>query len=238
MVVVDSYKGSGKAISSGKTFNVTINLSNHGAVQASNVVITFTSGDFIPRGTGGVQAVGVLNAGQSAGISQQLTATDAVNGKKVAYITASISYTDPSGAAFSTDTSLAFNVSGATSTSESGGYSSPSATPTTSKRPQLVISNYKSDLDPLQPGSTFSLSLDIGNVGSATAKNITMVMGGGSASSGSGDNGTSVPGGVSGSSGEFTNFAPIGSSNIQVLGNIGVSETKQAAQRLIVNVSD
>ena len=237
LVVVDSYKGSGKAISSGKTFNVTINLSNHGAVQASNVVITFTSGDFIPRGTGGVQAVGVLNAGQSAGISQQLTATDAVNGKKVAYITASISYTDPSGAAFSTDTSLAFSISGATSTSESGGYSSPSATPTTSKRPQLVISSYKSDLDPLQPGSAFSLSLDIGNVGSATAKNITMVMGGGSASSGSGDNGTSVPGGVSGSSGEFTNFAPIGSSNIQVLGNIGVSETKQAAQRLIVNVS-
>ena len=64
-----------------------------------------------------------------------------------------------------------------------------------------------------------------------------MVMGGGSSSSGSGDNGTSVPGGVSGSSGEFTNFAPIGSSNIQVLGNIGVSETKQAVQKLIVNVS-
>ncbi len=237
LVVIDGYSGSGKAISPGKTFSVSINLSNHGSIQASNVVISFTSGDFVPRGTGGVQAISVLNAGQAASISQQLTATDTVAGKSVAYITASISYTDPSGEAFSTDTSLAFNISGGTATSESGGYSSPSATPTTSKRPQLVISSYKTDLDLLQPGLTFSLSLDVGNVGSANAKNITMVMGGGSSTSGSGDSGTSVPGGVSGSSGEFTNFAPIGSSNIQMLGNIGVSDTKQAVQKLIVNVS-
>ena len=119
----------------------------------------------------GFRLLAFLNAGQAAS-HQPATYCNgrSINGKTVAYITASISYTDPSGAAFSTDTSLAFNVSGVTATSESGGYSSPSATPTTSKRPQLVISNYKSDLDPLQPGLTFSLSLDIGNVGSTTCQ--------------------------------------------------------------------
>ena len=237
LVVIDGYTGPGKSIAPGKTFDVTINLSNHGLIQASNVVISFSSGDFIARGTGGVQAISFLNSGQASSISQQLTASDAVLGKTVAYMTVTISYTDTLGAVFTSDTSLAFNIKNVEATTESGGYYSPSATPTSSKRPQLVISNYLTDLDPLQPGSSFTLSLNIANVGSTNAKNITMVMGGGSSSSGSGDSGTAVPGGVSGSSGEFTNFAPIGSSNVQTLGNVGTAENKQASQKLIVNVS-
>jgi hypothetical protein len=237
LVVIDGYSGPGKTISPGKTFNVSIKLSNHGLVQASNVVVAFSSGDFIARGTGGVQAISFLNSGQAANIGQQLTAADSVMGKTVAYITVNISYTDPSGLGYSTDTSLAFNISSGETTSDGGGYIAPSATPTSSKRPQLVIGSYQTDLDPLQPGTKFGLTLNIINVGSTNAKNITMIMGGGSASSSGGENGTAVPGGVSGSSGEFTNFAPIGSSNVQTLGNIPLSEQKQAIQNLIVNVS-
>jgi hypothetical protein len=237
LVVIDGYSGPGKSIAPGKTFDVTINLSNHGLVQASNIVISFTSGDFIARSTGGVQAISFLNSGQASSISQQLTASDSVLGKTVAYMTVNISYTDTLGAVFTSDTSLAFNIKSVEATAESGGYYSPSATPTSSKRPQLIISNYLTDLDPLQPGSSFTLSLNIANVGSTNARNITMVMGGGSSSSGGGESGTAVPGGVSGSSGEFTNFAPIGSSNVQTLGNVGTAENKQAMQKLIVNVS-
>ena len=237
LVVIDGFDGPGKQITPGKTFNVSIVLSNHGLVQASNVVVSFSSGDFIARGTGGVQAISLLNSGQSSNIGQQLTASDSVMGKTVAYITVNISYTDPSGLGYSTDTSLAFNIASGDTASDGGGYAAPSATPTSSKRPQLVIGSYQTDLDPLQPGTKFGLTLNITNVGSTNAKNITMIMGGGSASSSSGENGTAVPGGVSGSSGEFTNFAPIGSSNVQTLGNIPVSDVKQANQNLIVNVS-
>ena len=117
LVVIDGYTGPGKSIAPGKTFDVTINLSNHGLIQASNVVISFSSGDFIARGTGGVQAISFLNSGQASSISQQLTASDAVLGKTVAYMTVTISYTDTLGAVFTSDTSLAFNIKNVEATS-------------------------------------------------------------------------------------------------------------------------
>jgi hypothetical protein len=67
-------------------------------------------------------------------------------------------------------------------------------------------------VDPLQPGEQFQLGLTVQNMGNTSAKNITMIVGGGS-SGGSGE--TPQPGGVSGSGGEFTNFAPVNASNIQ-----------------------
>lgn len=235
LVVVTGYSGGGKKLTAGKTFEVEVSLRNKGKSDASNVVISFSSGDFITRGTGGTIAIGTLIAGESKTISQNLTAADSVTGKKVAYIVASVSYTDGEGTAYSSDATLAFNIAGEPTTVSGGSYSSP--TPTVSKRPQMVIAGYKSDVDPLQPGTTFNLELDIKNVGMATARNITMVLGGGSASSGSGDTGTPVPGGVAGASGEFTNFAPIGSSNIQPLDNLDAGGSIHAGQKLIVNVT-
>jgi len=235
LVVVTKYSGGGKKLTAGKTFDVNVSLKNKGSDYASNVVVTFTSGDFISRGTGGTIALGSLAPGESKTITQSLTAADSVTGKKVAYITASVSYTDGAGTGFSSDATLAFNIAGEAVTS--GGGSSASATPTVSKRPQMIISGYRTDVDPLQPGTTFNLSLDVKNVGMATARNITMVLGGGSTTSGTGDSGTPAPGGVAGSSGEFTNFAPIGASNIQPLGNLDAGGAVNVGQKLIVNVT-
>jgi hypothetical protein len=64
---------------------------------------------------------------------------------------------------------------------------------------------------------------------------VTMIVGGGSSSGSS--NGTPQPGGVSGGSGEFTNFAPVGASNVQTLGDLPQGGAVQARQDLIVNVS-
>ncbi len=236
LVVVTKYSGGGKKIVAGKTFDVSMTVKNQGSWDASNVTVTFTSGDFVSRGTGGVQVKPTLGPGGVWNLSQSITAADSVAGKKVAYIGVNISYTDEAGTAYSSDATLAFNISGEAASS-SGGGSYASATPTVSKRPQVVISGYQSDVIPLQPGTTFKLTLDVKNVGMATARNITMVMGGSNSSSAGSDNGTPAPGGVSGASGEFTNFAPIGASNVQLLGNLDVSNTITASQQLIVNVT-
>jgi hypothetical protein len=233
---VDSYSGTRDRISSGKSFTVTLKVTNHGTVGASNVIITFTSGDFVARGTGGVQTITNLAAGDSVTISQDLTAASTVEGKAVAYITSAIAYTDGSGTAYNSEATLAFGVI-STPTAEAGGGSAATSTPTSSKRAQLVIMGYQADVNPLQPGTTFKLGLDIQNVGSITAKNVTMIMGGGGAGNNSSDTGTAVPGGVAGSSGEFTNFAPIGSSNVQSLGSVKSGDKISASQQLIVNVS-
>jgi hypothetical protein len=60
-------------------------------------------------------------------------------------------------------------------------------------------------------------------------------VGGGSSGVSGGE--TPQPGGVSGGSGEFTNFAPVGASNIQTLGDLEAGGMIQASQSLIVNVS-
>jgi hypothetical protein len=62
-----------------------------------------------------------------------------------------------------------------------------------------------------------------------------MIVGGGSSGSSGGE--TPVPGGVSGGSGEFSNFAPVGASNVQSLGDLDTGGMVQARQNLIVNVS-
>jgi hypothetical protein len=86
----------------------------------------------------------------------------------------------------------------------------------------------------LEPGEQFALELTIENVGNANAQRITMIVGGGT--SGSGGE-TPQPGGVSGGGGDFSNFAPVGASNVQSLGNLQAGSSVQASQDLIVNVS-
>jgi len=71
-------------------------------------------------------------------------------------------------------------------------------------------------------------------VGNVKAQRITMIVGGGSSGGGGG---TPQPGGVSGGSGDFANFAPVGASNVQSLGDLGAGDETQADQNLIVNVN-
>jgi hypothetical protein len=77
--------------------------------------------------------------------------------------------------------------------------------------------------------------MTVQNMGNAKAQRITMIVGGGSSGTSGGE--TPVPGGVSGGSGEFTNFAPVGTSNVQSLGDLDPGGAIQAKQDLIVNTS-
>jgi hypothetical protein len=76
-------------------------------------------------------------------------------------------------------------------------------------------------------------------MGSAAAKRITMIAGGGSTSGGPGQGGTPDPGGggVDGSGGDFTNFAPVNASNVQSLGDLPASGALQATQTFVVNAT-
>jgi hypothetical protein len=61
-----------------------------------------------------------------------------------------------------------------------------------------------------------------------------MIVGGGSSGGGGA---TPQPGGVSGGGGDFANFAPVGASNVQSLGDLKSGDKIQTSQNLIVNVS-
>ncbi|HZM20834.1 MAG TPA: hypothetical protein VFC02_03760, partial [Anaerolineales bacterium] len=181
-----------------------------------------------PLKNGGVNIVGDLVAGNSTDLEQSLTASTYLYGKTFAPVEMNLAYADADGTAYTEKFTLNIAVAG-------GGYVNVStATPTGVKSSQLVITSYNASIDPLEPGEQFNLTMTVQNTGNIPAQRVTMIVGGGS---GGTSGGTPQPGGVSGGSGEFTNFAPVGASNVQTLGDLPAGGMIRASQSLIVNVS-
>jgi hypothetical protein len=232
VVVVNSYSMSQEKISPGNSFTLYVTLYNAGQHYAKNIVATFIPGDLVPRETGGVVAVGEIAPGNRDDFSQPFILNTNVWGT-LASVNMLVSYVDDSGILYNETFVITLPVYQSYSSYKTA-TPTPTLTPTPSIKPQLVITSYTTDVTTLQPGTQFTLSMTIINMGNSTAKGVTMIVGGGSNSSG-GDTGTQQPGGISGGSGEFTNFAPIGSSNVQTLGEFKPNFSQSADQALIVN---
>jgi len=230
LVVVNGYD-TGGSVKAGQEFTLKLEFVNKGQFSATNILIAFDSPDFLPRSTGGVRAIEVLDAGKTVTLSQNFLVSSGLAWQNVGSLPGTFSYEDSSGKAYSGS----FNLTISLSTPYSSG-SSATATPNIPKRPQLVVSEYASDVDPLQPGTIFTLNLDVRNLGQADASNVSMVLGGGVTTGGS-EGGTPGAGGVSGSGGELTNFAPLGSSNVVFIGDLAKDAVVSVPVKLIVNVS-
>ncbi len=228
-IVISSYKANVASVKLGKEFVVGISFNNAGSFNAVNAQVVFTSADVVPTNTGGVIALGSIPAAGQVNAAQSFLAINSIYGKSAVVIEATVTYYDDKGTSYTDKFTLNIPASGVVD-----GDSYPTATPTGVNNAQLVITSYGSTIDPLQPGEQFQLGVTVQNMGNSEAKNVTMIVGGGSSGT---SGGTPQPGGVSGGSGEFTNFAPVGSSNIQSLGSIPAGGALQAKQNLVVNVS-
>lgn len=228
-IVVNSTKVTGD-VQTGGNFNLRVSLNNSGTSTAYNAQAAFTSTDLVPTKTGGVVAVGLIDQGATVGMVQSFYVPGSLFGKGVLTVDLTVTYYDYAGAVYTDKFTLSIPITGG----GGGGVAAATATPTGVKSSQLVISSYTADVDPLQPGEHFALKITVQNVGNAKAQRITMIVGGGS---GGGGGGTPQPGGVSGGGGDFANFAPVGASNVQSLGDLAAGETLQASQSLIVNVN-
>ena len=230
VVMMSSYYLNSGKVAAGYQFELAVALINNGQLSATNVVISFDGGtSFFPQGTGGVSSTANIDPGGGFTATQSFLGAGELAWTDIATIKVSVSYTDSTGTAYSES----FSVPLTTSPSAS---SYATATPNIPLRPQMVVTDYKSDVDLLQPGTTFSLSLDVRNMGQADASAVTMVLGGGVSTTSTGA-GTPQPGGVSGSSGELTNFAPLNSSNLVYIGDLKKDATTSLTQKLIVNVT-
>lgn len=208
-------------------------MENVGQSTAFNTQAAFSSSELTPTKTGGIVTIGKVEYDQEVGVDQTFLVTTQVYGQGIIVVDMTLTYYDSQGTSYSDKFTLSLPVSGAVSSG--GGAPAATKTPTGVKNSQLVITGYSSSVEPLQPGQQFDLAMKVQNVGNASAQRITMIVGGGS--SGGGGGGTAVPGGVSGGGGDFANFAPVGASNVQSLGDLKAGESIQAVQSLIVNVS-
>ena len=85
----------------------------------------------------------------------------------------------------------------------------------------MVVADYESDVDPLEPGALFKLSMSLQNRGLVTAKSVSMTIGSTSSSSST--------------STTTESFLPVGSSNIQVIGDVAVQQIVNIQQSFVVN---
>ena len=229
-ISVGSYSTDVDGIRFGKNFTLTVRLKNSGGEQANGIQVSFVSADLLMLKNGGVIAVGDLDKGDTVNLTQVMTAANPFYGVSLTSLEMNISYYDKNGVPFTDKFSLILGVFNTVS-----GLAAPTDTPTGSNLAQLIIGEYKTDLDQLEPGSQFELEITIINKGNLPAKSVLMIVGGGSDTSG--ENGTPGPGGISGSGGDFTNFAPVGSSNIQSLGDIPADSSLVVTHQMIVNVN-
>lgn len=230
LVVVSSRtRGS---VSTNDEFRLAVELRNVSSSRAYSAQAAFSSTDLAPLSTGGVVALGDIDAGADKTAQQEFLVTAQLSGQLIVMVDVTVTYYDEAGTSYSDKFTLTVETSGG----GSSGVAYPTATPTGVKSSQIVIPSYAVSIDPLQPGEQFTLTMTVQNMGNAKAQRITMIVGGGSGGGGGAD-GTPQPGGVSGGSGEFTNFAPVGASNVQTLGDLPAGSMVQASQNLIVNVS-
>lgn len=218
------------SVQTNSEFKLHINLDNAGTATAYSVQAVLSSTDLVPLKNGGVTALGAIGAGSNTGFAQPFLVSGQIYGQKIVVVDLTLTYYDDKGAAYSDKFTLSITATGGVSS----GVAAATSTPTGVKSSQLVITGYTTDIDPLQPGEQFALKLNVQNVGNAKAQRITMIVGGGS---GGTSGGTPQPGGVSGGGGDFANFAPVGASNVQSLGDLGAGDRIDATQNLIVNVS-
>ena len=215
----------------GTEFTLKVVLENMGQATAYSSQAVFSSTDLVPTKTGGVAALGAVAYDDEVGVNQSFYVSGDTFGKSFIVVDLTVTYYDGQGTSYSDKFTLSVAVTGG----GSSGIVYPTLTPTGVKSSQLVITSYSASLDPLQPGEHFGLNLTVQNVGNVKAQRITMIVGGGGSSGSS--SGTPEPGGVSGGSGDFANFAPVGASNVQSLGDLAAGEMIQANQNLIVNVN-
>jgi hypothetical protein len=227
----DTGNGS-KSVDPYGSFDLNFTIGNGGKVDAQNVLLVFSSQEFDPL-DGGVTSIKDVTVSDMEGRAHKFRVNDMSTWKYSGIITAAVSYMDPAGNTYSeTFTfSIMINQTGGT------GSTAATATPAAVKRPQMVVNSYTTDIDPLQPGSHFKLGLKVSNAGTADARAVSLVYGGGATADTTDPLGTPQAGGLGGAGGDVSNFAPVGNSNVILLGDVPVGGTLSPEQEFIVNVT-
>ena len=220
-LVVTGYYASMEPIHAGCDFDLEISIRNDGSWPAQGVSLVFNGDNFYVRETGGVWSIPALPSGESYTIRQPLTASWSLAGYTVGTTTATASYSDGNGTAYSDTFSFSVDIY------FDSNWGKPTPTPILGENPQLIVQGYHVNVAELRPGVTFALELEIANPGSRLAKGVNMVFG---EQAGSGSTSTTA------AAGSKVPFAALDTSNLVHVGDLYPGETRGIAQRLIVDL--
>jgi len=209
-LVIESARTEPAVLGPGDTFSLTLCLANRGSRTATQVVVGAASFDLaVPAGRSNVLAVDRIGIDQVVTTTLPLVLGEVTQAGRSS-LEIALDYSDFQGGSYTDLQSVGLEVSTALA-----------------DRPQLIIADYRATPDllgghsdgapePLAPGDTCTLTLEVANVGGGDAQRLTLTLGG------------------EGGSG-LAPFAPLESSNVKFVPGLAAGETVALTQRLVVD---
>ncbi len=200
-LVIEAAQAEPAVLGPGDVFSLTLRLANRGDRTATRVVVGAASADLaVPAGGSNVVAAQPVGINRTVTVTLPLVLGEVTQAGRLG-LEISLEYGDYTGGSYADRQSVGLEVSTALA-----------------DRPQLLLAGYRTAPDPVAPGDTLTLTLEVSNVGGGEAQRLTLTLG---------DEG----------GGRMGPFAPRNSSNVKFVPHLDAGDTVEVVQRLVVDGS-
>ncbi|HOU12998.1 MAG TPA: hypothetical protein PKZ84_07760 [Anaerolineae bacterium] len=196
-VLIEGATTTPPVITPGMPFSLTLVLANRGSRTAANILAHADAAMAIPAFGGNVVSTDVLKIDNLVTVTLPLLLKPVKEGGRQG-LTIALEYSDYSGGSYSDQQTVGIDID-----------------TSLANRPQLLINAYHTEPQSISPGDSFTLTLELANVGGGDAQRITLALGGEE-----GEN--------------LGSFVPIEGSNVSFVPNVTAGETAAITLRLMV----
>lgn len=196
-VLVEGATTTPAVITPGMPFSLTLVLANRGSRTAVNVMTHADPAMAIPAEGGSIVSTDELRIDNVVTVTLPLLLKSVKEGGRQG-LTVVLEYSDYSGGAYSDQQTVGIDID-----------------TSLANRPQLLIDAYHTDPPGISPGDSFTLTLELANVGGGDAQRITLALGG--------EEGENLGA-----------FVPVEGSNVSFVSAVGAGETEVITVRLMV----
>jgi hypothetical protein len=196
-VLVEGVSTTPAVITPGAPFSLTLVLANRGSRTAINIMTSADPASAVPSEGGNVISTDVLRIDESVTVTLPLLLKPVKEGGRQG-LTIALEYSDYSGGSYSDQQTVGVDID-----------------TSLANRPQLLINAYHTDPESISPGDSFTLTLELANVGGGDAQRITLALGG--------EEGENLGA-----------FVPIEGSNVSFVPSVVARQTTVLTMRLMV----
>ena len=184
-------------IAPGTPFTLTLRLANRGSRTAVNVMTEADANAAIPATGGNVAATDIIRIDDVVTVSLPLLLKPVEEGGRQG-LTIAVEYGDYSGGSYSDQLTAGIDVD-----------------ISLANRPQLLIEGYRTAPAAISPGDSFTLTLELSNVGGGAAQRLTLALGG--------EEGE-----------QLGAFVPVGGSNVSFIPQLAAGDTAVVTLQMMV----
>ncbi len=196
-ILIEGVSTTPAVITPGMPFSLTLTLANRGSRTALNVMTHADTAAAIPATGGNIVSADTLRINDVLTVTLPLQLKPGKEGGRQG-LTVMLEYSDYSGGGYSDQQTVGIDVDASLA-----------------NRPQLLIEAYRTEPVSISPGDSFTLTLELANVGGGDAQRITLALGGAEGE-------------------QLGAFVPIEGSNVSFVPNVPAGGATELSLRLMV----